>query len=364
MTARREARSLRDVLRAKAHEHLIPLTVGIELTKRCNLRCVHCYMAGPRADMPTERVLTLFDELAAQGTMFLMLTGGELALHPDWLGIARGAHARGFAVALQTNGTLFSDDDLAAIAELKPARVSVSVYGGDAASHEAVTLEPGTYARSVHTLTVLTHLGVRTKISCPLMRGNVERFRDVLRLADQIGCEVQFDPNITPCQDGNDDVVCHRVPAVDLQDFFLERTVLRLSREGKVITADEEPQPREMVNCGAGFAGGFIEATGDVFPCAGFPPPFGNIHDAAFGDIWRGAAATAHRELMRAPIAECPECELNPYCTARCPRLALVEDGAVSGPSQRACELTGLCRDLRTALLRAGSCDINTPTES
>ena len=78
----------------------------------------------------------------------------------------------------------------------------------------------------------------------------------------------------------------------------------------------------------------------------GFPPPFGNVAATDFAGVWKGAAAVEHRRAMSAPLKACAACELRAACGVRCPRLALVEDGDMSGVSSRACELAGILAEM------------------
>ena len=97
----------------------IPVDVSIELTHHCNFRCQHCYIPDFSAPdlLSTERLLSLLEELADVGTLFLTLTGGELFLRRDWLTIAGRARELGFALRLFSNGTLIDDEVADQIAE-------------------------------------------------------------------------------------------------------------------------------------------------------------------------------------------------------------------------------------------------------
>ncbi|MEM7349847.1 MAG: radical SAM protein, partial [Acidobacteriota bacterium] len=96
----------------QAARHNIPMDVSIELTHHCNFRCRHCYIPDFSAPdlLSTERLLTLLEELADIGTLFLTFTGGELFLRRDWLPLARRARELGFALRLFSNGTLIDED--------------------------------------------------------------------------------------------------------------------------------------------------------------------------------------------------------------------------------------------------------------
>ena len=343
----REAKSLKYELRARAFFKAIPLTVHLELTKRCNLRCIHCYVAGRRDELTAERLAALFDELAAEGTLGVALTGGELALREDWLDIARAARRSGMIISMQTNGTLLDDDDVLAIADLKPASVAVSLYGGTAAAHDAVTGVEGSFARTVTTMRRLIASGVRVRIGSVLMHETLDEYRQIIDLANEMDCAFTFDPTVAPRTDGAGDVLEHRAGIEQLKRFYLDETMMADTREGRLAMRPDEPPQRTAVNCTAGFTTAFIDAGGDVYPCIGFLPAFGNLCETPFREVWRGEVAQAHRRAMARPLEQCNACDLVDYCVNRCARLAAVEDGDLSGPSTRACELAVLARDIR-----------------
>src|SRR6478735_2820847 len=84
-------------LTGRAEAVSAPLSALFELTGRCNLDCSHCYLdiAHPPEELSTAEAIAVVDQLADVGTMFLMLTGGELFLRPDALVIAAHARSRG-----------------------------------------------------------------------------------------------------------------------------------------------------------------------------------------------------------------------------------------------------------------------------
>ena len=354
VSAQRAAHPLRDALRARAYRALVPLRATIELTKRCNLRCHHCYVVEGGNEVPTARWLALLDELLAEGCWGVTLTGGEFRLRGDWLEVARGVKRRRMGLTLLTNGTLFDPDDLEAIVALRPSRVCVSLYGGDAAAHDSVTGVEGSFARSVATLRALRAGGVKCQVSSVLMRDNLSEFPRIIELARRLDCEFRFEPTVNPRADGSTDVLEHRVVGDELRAFYEHRWVREDTREWRAASSREEDhQGTPAANCAAGFTMVTFEADGCVMPCIGFGPSFGNILNGSFGSIWRGEAASRHRERMRRPLAECSSCALRSMCTVRCPRLAAIEDGDVNGKSSRACELASMVAGIRESLRSA-----------
>jgi radical SAM protein with 4Fe4S-binding SPASM domain len=350
--------SLRGRLRAHAAARAVPLKLHLELTKRCNLRCYHCYLSEPGPELSTERVLRLLDEVAELGCMGVILTGGEIATRSDYVAVARGIKDRRMTLSLLTNGTLLSDDDLDTLAGIGPANVAVSMYSADPRTHDRVTGVPGSFARTLRTIEGLKGRGVRCSIHSPLMRDTLHGYAGVWRLAENLGIRCMFDPTIVPGDDGDYEVTRHCVDAHELRRFFLDRQLIDKTREGKIVTrdasADAAADERRLLGpCSAGITAVLVEANGDVLPCMGFRPAFGNIAERPFAEVWHGAEARRHRELMRQPPEKCGECELLRYCTTRCPRLAVSEGSSMRGPNRRACELAAIVRDMRVDYTRS-----------
>ena len=141
-----------------------------ELTKRCNLGCYHCYVVKREDELPTSRWLELVDEVADAGCLSVTLTGGEVCLREDWLTIARAVRRARMVVSIFTNGTLLDEDALDALAQLTPAIVSLSLYGSDADTHDAVTMVRGSFERTMRSLRGLRDRGVRCRVSTVLMK--------------------------------------------------------------------------------------------------------------------------------------------------------------------------------------------------
>src|SRR6476659_4464274 len=109
--------SMFDDLRRRAYDKCIPLDVTLELTLRCNLRCVHCYnfdrelpylpLKKREEELSDAEIHRILDEVREEGCLYLALTGGESLVHPS-LGefVAHGARS-GMMVTVKSNGTLF-----------------------------------------------------------------------------------------------------------------------------------------------------------------------------------------------------------------------------------------------------------------
>jgi radical SAM protein with 4Fe4S-binding SPASM domain len=343
----RGVRPPRDALLALSRTHAILQSTHLELTKRCNLRCYHCYVAGTSVELPVSRWLEVVDELEVEGCLHVTLTGGEVGLKHGWLQIAERVKRRRMTLRVLTNGTVFSPEDIGRLADLRPLLVGISLYGGTAVVHERVTGVPGSFDRSIASLRALRERDVRCRIACTLMPETLPGVDEIADLAEQLDCEFVADPTVVTRADGEDSVLDYRLPVAQVREYLgSDRLRARRSQSRQVGGAGRH-RTGPPVYCSAGITAASIEANGDVLPCMGFRPAFGNVERASLQAAWHGSLAAAHRVRMQAPLDDCAGCRFLDYCTGRCPRQALVEAGNMSAAIPRTCELTAVGMDLR-----------------
>ena len=112
----------------EAEERFIPLEISLELTHRCNFSCEHCFVPDHAApdNVPTPRLMSVLEELADMGTLFITLTGGEVFARSDWHAIARRARDLGFSLRLFSNGALVDES----VADPGPTQTSAASSTG------------------------------------------------------------------------------------------------------------------------------------------------------------------------------------------------------------------------------------------
>lgn len=307
----------------------VPLEVLFEVTHRCNLPCKHCYLPDHRdhGELTLDEIVALFDELAAAGTLFLTLTGGEVLARRDFGEIIDAAAARGFAIKILTNATLVTDEVARAWRDAGVVEVSVSVYGADAATHDAVTDLPGSYARTMAGIERLRAAGHAVALKTPLMTLNGDAARDVHALARAAGMPCRFDVTMTPKNDGATGPLALQLQHDALVDVLSRPPFSDFAGEGN----PDGPSP-----CNAGRAYCAIGPTGDVLPCIMMPQPVGNVRRARFAEVWRQAPLlTRLRGLERADLHRCGDCDVKSACT-RCPGLAWQRGQDIDGCDQSA----------------------------
>src|ERR1017187_3414868 len=164
-----------------------PVNGTFELTERCNLACRMCYVCqapGDAARRAKELSAAAWLELAHQavdnGMVFLLLTGGEVFLRPDFFELYTPLTRLGLILTLFTNGTLITDAIAQRLGEAPPSRTEITLYGATAATYEAVTGVPGSYARCRAGIEALVKHRVSLRLKATITRQNVGEL-DALR---------------------------------------------------------------------------------------------------------------------------------------------------------------------------------------
>ena len=164
-----------------------------EVTKGCNLRCIHCRATATElsspTDLSTESALGIIDQIAAAANPILVLSGGEPLYRSDIFQLARYATDKGLRVALATNGTLVTKDVARMIVDAGVRRVSISLDGADAPTHDAFRGIPGSFDAAVHGLRNLKSLGMSVQINMTIARHNAHQLPNVLQLARNLGAD-------------------------------------------------------------------------------------------------------------------------------------------------------------------------------
>ncbi|MBZ5514094.1 MAG: radical SAM protein [Acidobacteriia bacterium] len=176
----------------KPHEYK-PRLIFWEVTKGCNLRCIHCRATATelssKLDLPKTKALNLIEQVSQYAPPILVLSGGEPLFRTDIFDLARYATERGLRVALATNGTLVTREIARRIVDSGVRRVSISLDGANAATHDAFRGIPGAFGAALRGFRNLKELGMSLQINTTVARHNARELPEVLALARSIGAD-------------------------------------------------------------------------------------------------------------------------------------------------------------------------------
>ncbi|MBZ5659846.1 MAG: radical SAM protein [Acidobacteriia bacterium] len=323
---------------AKALQMGIPLSVQLDLTYRCNERCVHCYLDHrDHGEMATAEILDLLDQMAAAGVFYLTISGGEIMMRKDFFEILEHARARTFCVKLKTNGVLIRAAQAERIHALGVQSVQISIYSHRPEVHDAVTKMPGSLRQSIRAARLLRERGVQVIFANVLMRQNVRDYSGVKALAAGLGAQFILDPTITPMMDGDRSILDLNVDEAALREVFRNEALVGNAEEFCAPPQGPDADALDSLPCSAGHTACYVSPYGDVYPCVQFPLPSGNVRSVKFADIWRHSPQLNEvRSITLRDMPACSQCTHGGTCT-RCPGLAYLE-GNMRGPSYQDCE--------------------------
>jgi AdoMet-dependent heme synthase len=322
----------------KALQRNIPLSVQLDLTYRCNERCIHCYLDhNDHGEMTTAEIKDVLDQMADAGVFYLTLSGGEILMRRDFFGILEHARLRTFCIKLKTNGVLIREQEADRIKALGVESVQISIYSHRHEIHDAITKRPGSLRRSIAAVRLLREHGLHVIMANVLMSQNVNDYRGVRELASELGAQFIIDPTITPMMDGNRSILDLNVDEAALQEVFRNEALVGSGEQFCAPPQGAEQDALDMLPCTAGHTACYVSPYGDVYPCVQFPLPSGNLRRTKFADIWRDSPQLKEvRSIRLRDMPSCSKCTHGGTCT-RCPGLAYLE-GNMRGPSVQDCE--------------------------
>lgn len=327
----------------------VPLSVHLDLTYRCNERCVHCYLDhDDHGEMTTAEIFDLLVQLADAEVFFLTLSGGEVLMRRDFFAIVEKARQLLFNVKVKTNAVMIRETEAARLRDLGVEQVQISVYSHRPEIHDSITKLPGSLERTVRAIRFLRSQGLKVSVSNVVMSTNIADQRGVMMLARELGAEYTLDPTITPKLDGDTSILSLRIPGDELSQIFRDPELVGNVEE---FCAPPPPAGEDVMEgfpCSAGHTACYISPYGDVFPCVQFPLPTGNVRRQKFIDIWSDSPELKEVRSIRAKdLPTCSTCSHVGTCT-RCPGLAYME-GNMHGPSTADCEKSFLRTGIASA---------------
>jgi radical SAM protein with 4Fe4S-binding SPASM domain len=327
----------------KVNRLRVPISGALEFTQRCNLRCVHCYLGSARygknpgrSEMDTRKVFSLLDEIRDAGCLYLLITGGEPLLRPDFGEVYERAKNNGMVVTVFTNGTLVNRKVADLFADLPPHIVEISLYGATQETYERVTGVPGSFRACLNGIEELLKTGISLTIKTILMSVNSHEFYDIERIAKSYGVKFRFDAAIFPRFDGDMSPLSLRVPVDDALDKELSdesrfaewKNVV--GRHGDVKLSDT------LYSCGAGVTNFHVDPEGFLMPCL-MVKHF--RHDLFAGSFAEGWGKMARLSALKAkPERHCSDCSAVILC-GYCPAFFMIENGDENLHSDYLCDL-------------------------
>lgn len=320
-----------DTLQRTWRENIL-FSVLVELTYRCNLNCFFCYNDPHLRGVPltTEQYVRFFEDLQELGALNLTFSGGEPLARADFFTLGRQARERGFVVRVKSNGHALNGRLARRLREeVDPFIVEISLHGARAETHDRQTRVSGSFGRLLANLSEMRALGLRVKLNSPLTAWNEAEIEAMFALADDWDLPINFDPQITPRDDGDSSplgLAPSRDGVARLLALQRERAAARRRSDQESRSTDATAETVGAKHCGAGSATVTIDPFGNVYPCVQWRRRVGNLHEQSIQTIWRQSRELTEVRRLAVEVKQMLS-QHGPLGFGFCPGLAEQETG-------------------------------------
>lgn len=318
-----------------------PRLIAWELTRSCNLNCQHCRAAahsGPYAgELSYDEITRTIDNIAARFSPIMILTGGEPLLRPDILDIIRYTRDAGLRPVLATCGTELTEERARDLVEAGIQRISVSIDGPDAASHDGFRGVPGAFEASLAGLEAARKAGLPFQINTTVTKRNMDQVEAILELAVSLGA-VAFHPFLLVPTGRGKDLESELLDPLEYERVLIRVYELRDStpipfkptcaphyyrilrqREtsaGRDVTLETHGLDAMSKGCMGGISFAFISHVGTIQICGFLDEPAGDLResDYDFGRIWDESPLFLQLRDFSTYKGDCGLCEYQRWC--------------------------------------------------
>jgi len=253
----------------------LPYSVLFELTARCNMNCVHCYLQNVHdtKELSYDKIIEIIDILYEKGIVFLTFTGGEILLRKDFVDIYLYAKKKGFLVELFTNGYLFDDKIIDALAEYPPLLVDISLYGASENTYRKVTGLQNAFARVIQNCKKLKKAGIRVSLKSPIIDLTYPEIKDMQMLADKLQIPFVYTFEICNTIDRQDMPKMHQISLNKALEYEFANHYKQIQTEGRKSKSNydeiiNELRTNEKVySCNVAVNSFVVDYNGKMCPC-------------------------------------------------------------------------------------------------
>lgn len=319
-----------------------PKWIAWEITRKCNLKCIHCRSSSKIAvkghpDFSTEEAFRIIDDITSFAKPVIVLSGGEPLIRRDVFEIAKYGKDKGLRMCLATNGTLVTDDVCDKIKASGIKMVSLSLDGSTEDIHDDFRNQRGAFAGTINAAGLFKKHGIEFIINSSFTKRNQEEIPKVYNLAKELGATAWYMFMIVPTGRGEDlmnELISkddyeevlewHYQMEKDEKDMLVRptcaphyyRVVLQKSKEEgtKFERRTLKFSTGGAKGCIAGQLIALIDVDGNVLPCSYFPKPAGNIRKESFKEIWGNSDLFKELRDFKKYKGKCGSCEYITVC--------------------------------------------------
>jgi radical SAM protein with 4Fe4S-binding SPASM domain len=307
-------------------EKYVPLVLSWNVTRKCNLKCSHCYInASPSEytdELTTEEGKRLIDQICEVSHPLLILSGGEPILRKDIYELIEYGAKKGLRMGLGSNGTLINDFVAKKLKQSGISTVSISIDSHIPENHDDFRGVKGSWRKAVGAIQALRENGVLVQVNTTLTQQNYDEIDDIMSLAEKLGVENFHLFFLVPT--GRGKKIADITPA--MYEEMINNTFAKTARHRLNVKPSCAPQfmriakdmnldMRQWVRgCMAGLYYCRVYPNGEITPCPYLPIKLGNTREKSFKDIWFNAEVFKKIRDFDSLKGKCGVCDYRNLC--------------------------------------------------
>lgn len=333
-----------------------PASATFELTRKCNFNCkmcyVHCTDTSRDAELTTSEWLQIAEDAKKAGVLFLLLTGGEPLMRPDFAELYTRFSEMGFMISINSNGSMFNESIFELFRSNPPTRVNVSLYGGSDETYENLC-ENKKFNTVISNIKRLKEMGISVRLNCVFNRYNVHDTEEIYRIAKENDLIIKptaymypslrakgetgdNEARLSPEEAAKNTIFCRRLT------FSEEQLRAKAEQMMSLYPPECEPDAEgEGVRCRAGKSSFWVTFDGKMLPCGMMTEPSVSLKEHGFTEAWQQIRCETCK--IRLP-KECQSCAYKSVCNV-CAAMCYTETGSFSGKPEYICKMARAIAD-------------------
>ena len=352
----------------------VPINGSIEVSPLCNMDCDMCFVRLSRPEMEAQGRLRTAQEwleigrqMRDAGVLFLLLTGGEPLLYPDFRELYLGLRQMGMILTINTNGTLLDEEWADFFAANKPRRINLTLYGVDDRAYRNLCHHPGGFDRAMKAIHLLKEREIPLKLNYSVTRENAADLEKALTLSRELELHCGIDPYMMPATRERSRPYdwdarlspeaaaryaheLHRAFYSNAFGDYCRSQIENVDAAARFAAEHPETKQPKRSGCLAGRCSFTVNWQGQLRPCVMLTSPGADVFQSGFVPAWKQIVDGMERLLLHEDCSVCPHRSLCDIC----PAAALYETGSHGGKPDYLCRYAAeLERLLRAELQKA-----------
>lgn len=310
----------------EAMKKRIPLTSTIEIIGECNFRCVHCYIDNKsRKDVLSFDDIKKFgDQIISMGCLYVILTGGEVLLHPEFKKIYLYFITKGVCVSIFTNGSLINDDVIKLFIHYPPKQIEITMYGASDEVYNIVTRRK-TYDIVFNNILKLKNNNINVLVKMFVTKENYDDFQKIEDFVKQNKIPFKFDTMI----------LAHPFSEEKKHQIDDEKVIeLEKKKIGLISKVDEDLNntleklcQNKLYQCGAGRSSCWLKSNNHLRMCNFLSCIDFDMNEVSVADAWNKMSSYIDEPIDTEN--KCYKCKYQSYCDY-CPAKSYMSFGCTN----------------------------------